>query len=292
VAISFQLNKKSNQLFKETMQGFGYFPLALLFSFCLMCVDKHYNLLPLHRIFSSIVFPVQYAVDAPGRLALWSRGVWGSKQALLDEARVLHEEQLHLKVALQQMLALQDENTVLKSLLHASQQSKHQTAMANILSIETSQSRHTVLINKGKQDGVLPGQLVIDTEGVTGQVIAVNLMTSTVLLISDASSAIPVRNQRTGETTILAGTNQPQHLSLIYLPKTTTVQVGDVLVTSGLGEQYPEGYPVGVVNQVDNPGGEAFVRIDVTPFTHYHRDRMVLLIWPDKKNQKQDVHTG
>ena len=60
-------------------------------------------------------------------------------------------------------------------------------------------------------------------------------MTSTVLLISDAASAVPVRNQRTGETAILAGTNKPEHLTLIYLPKTASVLKGDVLVTSGLG---------------------------------------------------------
>jgi rod shape-determining protein MreC len=285
VATSFRQNKKHNQLLKEKEQGFWYFPLALLFSFCLMFLDRSHMIVPVHRMFASLVYPFQYAVDAPGRVMAWSRVFWGSKKVLLDEARVLHEEQLQLKVELQQLLALQNENHVLNALLAVSKRSAHQTTAAQILAFETTVTRHLFIINKGKQDGVTIGQLVLDSEGVTGQIIDVGPITSTVLLISDAASAVPVRNQRTGETAILAGTNALERLSLIYLPKTASVQAGDVLVTSGLGLRYPEGYPVGVVERVDNPSGEAFVRVDVRPFTHYYRDRLVLLVWPDKKNK-------
>ncbi len=283
VATSFRLNKKRNQLFNESEQGLWRFPLALVFSLCLIFLDKNYTILPLHQLLTSAASPFQYVVDAPGRLIAWSRGLWGSKQALLDETRALYEEQLRLKVILQQLTSLQNENTILKSLLALSEQSKHPMMTAQVLAVETTQTRHVLVINKGKKDGILLGQLVLDTEGVMGQVIEVGFMTSTVLLISDSASAVPVRNQRTGETAIVAGTNLPERLSLIYLPKTASVEIGDVLVTSGLGKTYPEGYPVGMVNKVDNPPGEAFIRIDVKPFTRYHRSRMVLLVWPDEK---------
>jgi rod shape-determining protein MreC len=285
VAISFQQNNKRTRLFIEKEQGYWHFPLALLLSFCLMFLDRSHAIVPVHRFFASLVYPLQYVVDAPGRIFSWSRFFWGSKEALLDEARALHEEQLYLKAELQQLLDIQSENAILKSLLALSKQSKHQTMAAKILALETTATRHLFIINKGKRDGVILGQLVLDTAGVTGQVIDVGLISSTVLLISDAASAVPVRNQRTGETGLLAGTNTPEHLSLHYLPKTASVQVGDVLVTSGLGLHYPEGYPVGVVDAVGNPSGEAFIRIDVRPFTHYARDRLVLLVWPDKKNK-------
>ncbi|MDF1677989.1 MAG: rod shape-determining protein MreC [Legionellaceae bacterium] len=283
MAISFRLNKKQNQLFNDAEQGLWRYPLALVFSLCLIFLDKTYGVVSLHQLLASAASPFQYVVDAPSRFAVWSRGVWSSKQALLAETRALHEEQLHLKAALQQLSSLQHENTILKSLLALSEQSKHPMMTAEVLAVETTRTRHVLVINKGKKNGVLLGQLVLDAEGVMGQVIEVGLMTSTVLLISDSASAVPVRNQRTGETAILAGTNLPERLSLIYLPKTASVETGDVLVTSGLGKNYPEGYPVGVVNKVENPLGEAFIRIDVKPFTRYHRSRMVLLVWPDEK---------
>ncbi|MDX2345695.1 MAG: rod shape-determining protein MreC [Legionella sp.] len=287
MATFFQQNKKHTQLFKEKEQGHWHFSLALLLSFCLMFLDRSHAIVPVHRVFASLVYPLQYAVDAPGRFISWSRMFWGSKEDLLLETRILHEEQLQLKVALQQFSALQRENNILKALLALSKQSKHQTMAAKILSFEATSTRHLLMINKGKHHGVLDGQLVLDTEGVTGQVIDVGLMTSTVLLISDASSAVPVRNQRTGEASILAGTNTQTHLSLNYLPKTASVKAGDVLVTSGLGQRYPEGYPVGVVDDVDIPSGEDFIRVDVRPFTHYYRDGLVLLVFPDKTPLKK-----
>ncbi|MDF1646318.1 MAG: rod shape-determining protein MreC [Legionellaceae bacterium] len=284
MAISFRPNKKRNQLFKAAEKRYWHFPVALLLSLCLIFLDRNNTIAPIHRIVSSLAYPFQYVADTPSRLITWSRVFWGTKQALFDEARALYEEQLHLKVALQQLSAIQNENAVLKSLLTLADTSKHQTMAAEVLAFETTHTRHLFVINKGQKDGVLLGQLVLDTAGVTGQVIDVGLMTSTVLLISDAASAVPVRNQRTGETAILAGTNHPDSLSLIYLPKTASVLEGDVLVTSGLGKRYPAGYPVGVVHRVDNPSGEAFIRVDVRPFTQYHRNRLVLLVWPVEKN--------
>lgn len=249
-----------------------------------MFLDRSYTIVPIHQVLNVLVYPLQYVVDIPTRFMNWSYLAWTSKQVLLDETRALYTEQLRLKIALQKLSSLQNENAELKALLDLSRSSEDKTMAAEILKLETAPTRHFLLINKGKHDGVEAGQLVIDTEGVTGQVIEVGLFSSKVLLISDSASAVPVRNQRTGETAILAGTNKPERLSLIYLPKTASVEPGDVLVTSGLGARYPAGYPVGVVERVDNPLGEAFIRIDVRPLTRYHRNRLVLIVWRSEKN--------
>ncbi len=263
MAISFQQNKKKTQLFNQRAADYWHFPVALLFAFCLMCLDRSHLIAPVHRVFASVASPFQYIVDTPGRIARWSRGVWGSKQALLHETKALHQEQLALKVRLQQFAALEKENDVLKNLLALTKETQYPTRAARVLAFQAMPTRHLLVINKGKKDGVTSGQLVLDTRGVTGQVIDVGLFTSTVLLISDAASAVPVRNQNTGETAILSGTNTLERLSLNYLPKTAHVKPGDVLVTSGLGLRYPAGYPVGVVEAVDNPAGEAFIRVVV-----------------------------
>jgi rod shape-determining protein MreC len=161
-----------------------------------------------------------------------------------------------------------------------------QAMVAQILAVDTTTARQLVVLNKGKRDKVYAGQPVLDAKGVMGQVVDVGLMTSTVLLISDSKSAVPVRNNRTGERAILSGINNLGQLSLINLPSTSSIAAGDLLVTSGLGGLYPEGYPVGRVEGVKNIPGDAFITVDVSPIALLNRNRLVLLIWPDKEQTK------
>ena len=154
---------------------------------------------------------------------------------------------------------------------------------AQVLAVDPTSTRQLVILDKGNRDGVYVGQPVLDAKGVMGQIIDAGYMTSTVLLISDAKCAVPVRNNRTGERAILVGTDNIGQLSLINLPKTSSIHKGDLLVTSGLGRLYPEGYPVGRVETVHSIPGEAFVKVDVTPVALLNRNRLVLLIWPDKE---------
>jgi rod shape-determining protein MreC len=111
-------------------------------------------------------------------------------------------------------------------------------------------------------------------------------MTSAVLLISDSKSAVPVSNNRTGERAILVGTNSIDQLSLINLPKTSSIHPGDILVTSGLGRRYPEGYPVGKVEKVNSIPGEDFVKVTVSPIALLNRNRLVLLIWAGSEHEQ------
>ncbi len=256
--------------------------LALLFSIALMCLDFRYSYLDNVRSgFSLIVSPLQYAVDYPVRVVGWVQSLVSAKKALIDENMRLRYQQTALEAELQKLLIIQKENSQLKELLLTSSQADMRAMAAQILAVDTSNARQIVVLNKGNRDGVYSGQPVLDAKGVMGQVIDVGPMTSTVLLISDSKSAVPVRNNRTGERAILVGTNSLDQLSLINLPKTASIHPGDVLVTSGLGGRYPEGYPVGKVDKVTSLPGEDFVKVIVNPIALLNRNRLVLLIWPE-----------
>ena len=181
---------------------------------------------------------------------------------------------------LQQFEIIRHENTQLKALLSVSSSAKMQSMVADILAVETSPARQLIVINKGSREGVVTGLPVLDSQGVMGQIIDVGRMTSTVLLISDSKSAVPVRNERTGELGILIGKNNRSRLSLIHLPRTALMAPGDLLVTSGLGRRYPKGYPVGKVDVVKNSPGDDFMNVSVRPVALLNRDRLVLVIWP------------
>ncbi|STX63394.1 rod shape-determining protein MreC [Legionella moravica] len=285
--ISSQQNSKHSRLFIKGGHSSIGFVLALVFSIFMMISDYHYHYLDNVRSgFSLVVSPLQYAVDYPVRVVGWVQSLVSAKKALIDENMQLRYQQTMLEAELQKLLVIQKENSQLKELLLTSSQADMRAMAAQILAVDTSNSRQIVVLNKGKRDGVYSGQPVLDAKGVMGQVIDVGPMTSTVLLISDSKSAVPVRNNRTGERAILVGNNSIDQLSLINLPKISSIHPGDVLVTSGLGRRYPEGYPVGRVERVNSIPGEDFVKVMVSPVALLNRNRLVLLIWPDLEQEE------
>lgn len=285
--ISSQQNNKHSRLFIKSGHSPLGFALALVFSIGLMFSDYHYHYLDNVRSgFSLIVSPLQYIVDYPVRVIGWVQSLVSAKKALINENMKLRYQQTLLEAELQKSLVIQKENSQLKELLLTSSKANMRAMAAQILAVDTSSARQIVVLNKGKRDGVYIGQPVLDAKGVMGQVIDVGPMTSSILLISDSKSAVPVRNNRTGERAILVGTNHIDELSLINLPKTSSIHPGDVLVTSGLGRRYPEGYPVGRVEGVSSIPGEDFVKVMVSPVALLNRNRLVLLIWSDTEQDQ------
>ena len=283
--ISSLQNNTQNRLFAKRGHSFSGFLIALVLSLSLMIADFHYQSLgPLRRGFSMLVAPVQYAVDYPVRVYEWISSLMSTKKSLIDENMQLRYQQTMLEAQLQKLMLMRTENSELKELLSASSSATSHAMAAQILAVDTSSARQVLVLNKGSRDGVFTGQPVLDAKGVMGQIIDVGLMTSTVLLISDSKCAVPVRNNRTGERAILVGTNSMSHLSLINLPGTSSIAKGDLLVTSGLGRRYPEGYPVGLVEHVKHLPGDDFITVRVSPVALLNRNRLVLLIWPEEEH--------
>lgn len=255
----------------------------MVISLLLIFSDYHYRCFDnLRGGLTLLVLPLQYAVDYPVRVIGWVQSLVRSKNNLISENIQLRYQQTLLEAQLQKLLVIKEENSQLKELLLTSSKVGMRAMAAQILAVDTSSSRQLVVLNKGKREKVYIGQPVLDAKGVMGQIIDVGYMTSTVLLISDSKSAVPVRNNRTGERAILVGTNNMSRLSLVNLPRTSSIDKGDLLVTSGLGRLYPEGYPVGQVEEVKSIPGEAFIKVDAAPIALLNRSRLVLLIWPDE----------
>lgn len=284
VAISSQPNKADKLLFRKNKHEAISYGLAVFLSVLIMAVDLHSPFMRSVRMgLNAFVAPVQFAVDYPVRLIGGVHALIRSKKALLDENITLHYHQTILEAELQKLMAIKEENSQLKQLLLTSSKSKTRAMAAEILAVDTNPSRQILVLNKGSKDKVYIGQPVLDAKGVMGQIIDVGLLTSTVLLISDAKCAVPVQNNRTGERAILVGINRLDQMHLINLPRTSNIEVGDLLITSGLGRLYPEGYPVGRVAKITRPPGDDFMTIDVTPIAKLNQDRLVLLVWLDNE---------
>ena len=148
--------------------------------------------------------------------------------------------------------------------------------------IRDSPYTHQVVINRGANDGVYEGQAVIDDEGIVGQILHVGTTSSRVLLITDVTHAVPVRISRNGVRLIASGVGVIDILSHNHVPHSTDIRVDDMLVTSGLGGKFPEGYPVARVTSVLQDESRAFSQIQSQPVAKIDRLRYVLLLWPEQ----------
>ncbi len=237
---------------------------------------------------SWVVAPMQYFVDRPINLLRWVETSFTAQQNLLIENAQLRARQLLLYAKLQKVVALEHENDQLRALLKSSMNIHDKVTVAQLLAVDLAPYTQQIIIDKGGRDGVYVGQPVLDAYGVMGQVIGVAPINSRVLLITDPRSAVPVQSSRNGNRAIAAGLGFNGVLELINVPITIDFRKGDYLVTSGLGGNYPPGYPVGIINNVKLSQGGRFANISVMPSAHVNQSRQVLLVWPKQINLLPD----
>lgn len=256
-----------------------------------MAVDHHYqSASSLRSVLTFIVTPIQYLVAAPIEVVRWVDNTITTRRILNQENIRLHSEKLFLQAKMQEINALSQENNELRLLLNASKQIKaHQFKAAEFKSVDLAPFIHQVVINKGSEEGVYEGQPVIDAHGVLGQVVTVSKHDARVILITDGQSAVPVQSVRNGERAIATGQGDSPYLKLLYVHNTADFKKGDLLVTSGLGKRYLEGYPVGEIISVTHQVGDRFSKVVVKPKGRLNRSRHVLLVWPNKDSHNEVV---
>lgn len=196
------------------------------------------------------------------------------------ENSVLKEQLREKNADLLLLDQLKVENQRLRLLLSSPLRQDEYKKIAEVLTAEMDAYRQQVVINQGQNTGAYVGQAVIDERGVVGQVISVGETSSRVLLVSDVTHAIPVQVLRNDVRGIANGTGHNDELIMDNLPRSTDIVKGDVLVTSGLGGRFPEGYPVAVVEEVTNDTKSQFARIVAKPLASLDRLRYLLLLWP------------
>ncbi len=135
----------------------------------------------------------------------------------------------------------------------------------------------SITINKGEREGVRSRMAVITNGGVVGQVIKTSSHHSVVLLITDYNSAIDAVIQRSRAKTIVEGTGE-NRCQLKYLLRNEDVAVGDIVVTSGIGGNFPKGLLVGQIRKVEKQGHGIFQYAELSPAIDLTRLEEVLII--------------
>jgi len=238
---------------------------------------------PVRQKLSFLITPFYQLTDVPTRINDWRKEIFVSRSDLIAENEILKTELLIHQRKLQQMAALAAENVRLRQLLNASEVLQDSVLIAELIGVSPNPLSHKVIINRGSKSGVFLGQPVLDAFGLMGQVVEVSDQSSTVLLISDSTHAIPVQVNRNGVRAIAEGTGDLNRLSLRHVSANTDIREGDLLVSSGLGERFPVGYPVAEVDKVVRDPGKAFLTVTAKPMARLDRSRHVLLVFESRE---------
>ena len=206
----------------------------------------------------------------------------------------LQRENVMLK---QKMVELQKENYQMKEMAYANERLKRlfqfrekfssSVIAAEVIGQDPSSWFKSVTLNKGEKDGVRRGMAVLCPEGVVGQILKTSPYHSNVLLITDYNSAIDALVQRTRAKAIVEGKGE-NRCQLKYLLRQEDVVVGDLVITSGLGGNYPKGLAVGEIRSVDKREHGIFQYAELVPSVDLTKLEEVLVIAESSLPEQDD----
>ena len=228
---------------------------------------------------SKLISPIFLVVNLPSQLYIWIDEQGTTKQTLLNQNKQLNGELTRLKANLQIHNALLLENQKLKQLLGSSYQiSGQKFILGRVSSVSQSRLKKKIIINKGGNDNLTVGQVVLGSKGVIGQITQITPLYSTVLMITDPTQYVPIKNQRNGIRGISKGIASNQgKLVVNFIESDFDVLLGDIFLTSAIGSKFPAGYPVGKVTHIEQHTDDLFLHIELTPIQTTEQLEFVLI---------------
>ncbi|MCF6265522.1 MAG: rod shape-determining protein MreC [Desulfuromusa sp.] len=220
--------------------------------------------------------PFQSSIDgiADTVSETWRNYLWlvDARQRNLE----LEQENLELHSQLQQVQEISLQNERLRKLLAFVDDLDRPALPAQVIGEDASNWARTIIIDKGIRAGLRNGSPVVAAQGVVGRIIKIAPDSSRVLLITDASSAIAALIQRTRTRGIARG--RGADLSIEYALRDADIQIGDLLVTSGMGGVFPKGLPLGQIKSVEKDQFGLFQRVKAMPAVDFSHLEEVMVI--------------
>lgn len=250
----------------------------VLLSILLMVVDTRFNSLSgIRQTIGMIIYPLQKLTHVPATLYDHANELI-SDFHLAKEIAYLREQYFYNQQKLFRLQMLENENTHLRKLLGAAQQTEAKAIMAEILNVPRDPFNRKITLNKGSSSGIEAGQVVVDDLGVIGQITQVHPWVAEVTLITDKDQSVPVQVARNGLRSVVSGAGKNNELELRYLSINADIQQDDLLITSGIGGVYPPGLPVARVSHIEHDRSRDFAHITCAPIAGVNRNRQVLIL--------------
>ena len=248
----------------------------------LLIVDSRMaSLASLRQGVGTALYPLQRTLLVPRDVVTLGTEYLSEVNRLRAENGELRRIEAANAKALLQLEQLATENGRLRELLGARERTVVRSVIAEVLYDARDSFSRKVVLDKGLQQGVQPGQPVIDARGVIGQVTRAFPLSSEVTLLTDRNATIPVEVQRTGMRSVAFGAGSGL-MELRYLSTGAEIKPADMMVTSGLDGLYPAGLPVARVRRVERGADSTFSRVLLEPVAGVDQSKLLLVLLVDK----------
>ncbi|MBC7387104.1 MAG: rod shape-determining protein MreC [Cryobacterium sp.] len=233
------------------------------------------------RVILAVTAPIQTLISwtleqgvdlTQGYLYLWN--VKQQNARLFEENRKLLGQIANLNEA-------QNENTRLRSILNFQEKMKLETIVARVIAKDVSTEFRAVRLNRGELAGIKKGMAVITYEGVVGRVLRVTDHTADVVTILDLLSAVDTVIERSRSRGVVEGLTD-ELCQLKFTLRTDDIQVGDTLLSSGLGGVFPRGVAVGSVSRVKKKQFGITQEVEVKPAVDFTKLEEVMIVLDQK----------
>jgi rod shape-determining protein MreC len=229
------------------------------------------------QVVALVTTPVQTVLTKINRSAV---GLWTTYldwKNVRSENRRLRAELEQLRVDSLRVWETEDENARLRRVLALRERLPLTTIAGEVIAREWGWAR-SLTVNRGRGDNVLKMTPAVAPEGLVGRVAQVRSGTSIVQLLNDPASTVGATVQRTRTPGIVEG--EPRGTARFkYMARDgAAIQVGDLVVTSGLGGVFPKGIPIGRVNAIIDRGSALFHYATLMPVVDFGRIEEVLLL--------------
>lgn len=259
----------------ETLRLIAYLTAAV----ALMVTDHHSHYLAhVRAALGALATPLYRVAQAPVEASRWLWAAASERVELRRENDALRSELLLARARLNAARIESEQNLRLRQLLETGRQYRLGGRMVEVFQVDLDPSRQRVLLDGGSAAGIRVGQPVIDAWGLVGQVVSTTASTANIMLLTDPDHAVPVRNARTGQRAVAFGSGRDDRIVLPTLPMNSDLQVGDELVTSGLGGRFPAGFPVAVVTATGVDENGIFARAEAQPLARLRLSSELLLL--------------
>lgn len=255
--------------------------LFLVFSIFFLVLDKELVLSnKVRENTSHLISPIYKIAEVP--VTVYNKIVtyMESKNSLIKKNDSLEKKVFIQSGIIQKIPSLKEENKRLKKLLNSSDSTmSSKILIAELIKVNLSPFSNKIILDKGRKNNIFTGQIVIDSMGVIGQISEVNKDFSVATLITDPGHALLAVNARTDKRIVISGTGDNRFLKAKFISLNEDVMEGDILITSGLDNIFPEGYMIGQISKINKNLQEDFLDVNVTPSSSLSSNREVMLLW-------------
>ena len=242
-----------------------------------MLIDFRFKALdPIRNSVNWILRPLEYVMLTP-RDAFEASSEYLTTRSTLDkENQVMKVRQAELSLLANQSEFLLIENQNLRQLMDLQKQVSFKTLPVEILFNPPNPISQRIVINRGSSDGLKLGNPIANDAGILGQVVRIYDNSAEVSLLEDRDFAVPVQVARNGLRAAVFGAGRGNPLELRYLPVASDLEVGDVLITSGIDGVYPPGFAVAVISRIERNADQNSSNVFCVPVSPVNRYRQAL----------------